>query len=112
MEKPRLTRLFLFMNIDATSIDADLDDIFSDFNQVIVIATIEYSGMYEQAYVETDNFSGFKPVFTGKTSEMDLADVDDTVSITSDIDNITSKPFTVEEKIPVGRSMQLVLHEV
>jgi len=100
------------MTLDATLLDADLDDIFSDFNHSIKISATTYSGLYEQAYVEVGDFSGFKPVFVGKASEMNLAAVDSTVTITSDIDNITDKSFTVEEKIPVGRTMQLVLHEV
>ena len=99
------------MTIDSTLLDADLDDIFSDFNQSIVISATTYSGLYEQAYVEVGDFSGYKPVFTGKASEMNLAAVSDTVTVTSDIDNITDKSFTVDEKIPVGRAMQLVLHE-
>lgn len=99
------------MTIDSTLLDADLDDIFSDFNQSIVISSTTYSGLYEETYVESDNFSGFKPVFTGKASEVGLAAVDSTVTVTSDIDNITNKSFTVEEKIPSGRLMQLVLHE-
>jgi len=100
------------MSIDATLLDDDLDDIFSDFNHTVEISATTYSGLYEQAYFEVGDFSGYKPVFTGKFSEMDLAAVDDTVLVTSDIDNITDKSFTVEEKIPVGRTMQLVLHEV
>ena len=100
------------MTLNATLLDADLDDIFSDFDQSIKISAITYSGLYEQAYVETEDFSGYRPVFSGKTSEMDLAAIDSSVFITSDIDGITSKEFTVEEKIPGGRLTQLVLHEV
>lgn len=100
------------MTIDATLLDADLDDIFSDFDNTIVISATTYSGLYEQAYVEVGDFSGYKPVFTGKASEMNNATVGDTVTVTSNIEGISNKNFTVEEKIPVGRSMQLVLHEV
>lgn len=100
------------MTINATLLDADLDDIFSDFDQSIKIAATTYSGLYEQAYVEVGDFSGYKPVFSGKTGEMDLAAIDSSVFITSDIDGITNKEFTVEEKMPGGRLMQLVLREV
>ncbi len=99
------------MTIDSTLLDADLDDIFSDFNQSIVISGTTYSGLYAQEYVEVGNFSGFMPVFTGKYSEMNNAAVDGAVTVTSDIDNITDKAFTVKEVIPLGRTMQLILHE-
>lgn len=100
------------MTIDSTLLDADLDDIFSDFNQSIVISGTTYSGLYEQAYAEVGDFSGYTPVFTGKYSEMNNASVDDSVTVTSDLDNITNKSFTVKEIIPLGRTMQLILHEV
>lgn len=112
MEKAPVNGAFLFMTIDSTLLDADLDDIFSDFDNSIVISGTTYSGLYEEEYVEVGDFSGYKPIFSGKASEMDNAIIDATVTITSDIHNITNKSFTVEEKIPTGRLMQLVLHEV
>lgn len=100
------------MSLDATTLDDDLGDIFSDFNHRIEISGITYSGLYEESYIETDDFSGFQPIFTGLATEAGLASIDDTVLVTSDIENISNKAFTVEDKIPVGRTLQLVLHEV
>ena len=100
------------MTINDTLLDADLDDMFSDFNHSIVIASVTYAGLYEQAYVEVGDFSGYTPMFTGKTSDLSGAVIDTAVTVTSDLEGITNKAFTVKEAIPNGRVTQLVLHEV
>jgi len=99
------------MTIDATLLDADLDDIFNDFESSITVGGSTYAGFYEQTYVEISGFDGYAPVFTGKAADLGGLNKGDGVTVSSDIEGITSKAFTVRQPVTEGRTIKLILHE-
>ena len=81
----------------ASDINSDLANMLSDWGDTITIGGTTYNGIYESEYVEVLGMEGFKPVFTGATSDFSAVARGADATVTSVIGGITDKAFTVAQ---------------
>ena len=99
------------MSLDASTVDADLEGIFDDFGDTLTVSATVYPGKYEESYIDAQYISGYAPIFSGKVSDLDGIGIDQAVTVTSDLYDLSESSFKVKEKILNGRLLQLVLSE-
>jgi len=95
----------------AAELDADLDGIFNDWNDSLTEGGTDYPGIYQETNIESGNFQGYAPLFTGKTSDLIGINKNTIVTISSDIQGLTAVAFKVVEKNRSGRLMRLILEK-
>lgn len=99
------------MAFDAADLDGDLDSIFDDFNDSILVDAVSYPGLYQESYIELNDISMFAPIFTAKVADLGAIAIEKVVAVSSGIYGLAGKAYTVKEKIPNARSVQLVLED-
>lgn len=98
----------------ADDIISDLDDMMGDWGDSVTIGGTAYDCLYDRSFVENADFAGFLPVVTLTAANAQASGValGDSVSVTSVINVITDKAFTVRIIEPQGDGeTKLVLEE-